>query len=120
MRKAVVVAAPHTTNWDMPHMIAVAWALDVRPSWLGKKSLFRFPFGWMMRKLGGIPVDRSRRANVVDQAIERFAAADRLLLVIPPSGTRSRAAHSGSARDRRSLRSHRRSAPSPRDHFGSE
>ncbi|MEY4950757.1 MAG: hypothetical protein RL698_2968 [Pseudomonadota bacterium] len=93
VRKAVVVAAPHTTNWDMPHMIAVAWALDVRPSWLGKKSLFRFPFGWMMRKLGGIPVDRSRRANVVDQAIERFAAADRLLLVIPPSGTRSRAPH---------------------------
>jgi len=93
LHKAVVVAAPHTTNWDMPHMLAVAWAVGVRPSWLGKKSLFRFPFGWFMRALGGVPVDRSRRENVVDQAVERFAASDRLFLVIPPSGTRSRAKH---------------------------
>ncbi len=93
LHKAVVVAAPHTTNWDMPHMLAVAWAVGVRPSWLGKKSLFRFPFGGFMRALGGIPVDRSKRENVVDQAVARFDAADRLFLVIPPSGTRSRAKH---------------------------
>lgn len=93
LHKAVVVAAPHTTNWDMPHMLAVAWALGVRPSWLGKKSLFKFPFGWLMRALGGVPVDRSKRENVVDQAVARFAAVDRLFLVIPPSGTRSRAKH---------------------------
>lgn len=91
--KLVVVAAPHTSNWDLPYMLAVAWALGVAPSWLGKRELFRQPFGWLMRALGGIPVDRSRRGNMVDQAVARFAAVDRLHLVIPPSGTRSRATH---------------------------
>lgn len=89
--KAVVIAAPHTTNWDMPYMLAVAWALGVRPSWLGKKSLFRAPFGGFMRWLGGIAVDRGVRSNVVEQIVERFRVADRLFLVVPPSGTRSRA-----------------------------
>ncbi|MDX2170634.1 MAG: lysophospholipid acyltransferase family protein [Deltaproteobacteria bacterium] len=91
--KAVVIAAPHTSNWDLPHMLAVSWALGVRPAWLGKREIFRFPFGGLMRWLGGVPVDRSVRANLVEQVAQRFAAADRLFLVVPPSGTRSRAAH---------------------------
>lgn len=91
--KAVVIAAPHTSNWDLPHMLAVSWALGVGPSWLGKREIFRFPFGWLMRLLGGLPVERGVRANVVEQAASRFAAADRLFLVVPPSGTRSRASH---------------------------
>ena len=91
--RVVVIAAPHTSNWDLPYMLAVAWALGVAPSWLGKRELFGRPFGWLMRALGGIPVDRSRRGNMVDQAIARFVAMDRLHLVIPPSGTRSRATH---------------------------
>jgi 1-acyl-sn-glycerol-3-phosphate acyltransferase len=93
LAKAVVVAAPHTSGWDLPFMLAVAFVLGIRPSWLGKRELFRWPFGWCMRVLGGIPVDRGRRTNLVEQAVERFAAAGRLFLVIPPSGTRSRAAH---------------------------
>jgi len=93
LARAVVIAAPHTTNWDLPYMLAVAFALGVRPSWLGKQELFRGPFGWLLRWLGGVPVDRSRRSNLVEQAVERLHAADRLFLVIPPSGTRSRAPH---------------------------
>jgi 1-acyl-sn-glycerol-3-phosphate acyltransferase len=93
VRRAVVIAAPHTTNWDLPYMLAVSYALGVRPSWLGKRELFRAPFGGLMRWLGGIPVDRDRRMNLVEQAAERLRDADRLFLVIPPSGTRSRAAH---------------------------
>ena len=92
LAKAVVIAAPHTSNWDLPFMLAVAFALGVRPSWLGKKELFGRPFGWVMRALGGVPVDRSRRTNLVEQAVQRFAERDALMLVIPPSGTRSRAA----------------------------
>lgn len=91
--KAVVIAAPHTSNWDLPHMLAVSWALGVRPSWLGKREIFRFPFGGVMRWFGGLPVERGVRANVVEQAAQRFAAAQRLFLVVPPSGTRSRATH---------------------------
>jgi 1-acyl-sn-glycerol-3-phosphate acyltransferase len=91
--RAVVIAAPHTTNWDLPYMLAVSYVLGVRPSWLGKRELFRRPFGWLMRWLGGIAVDRDRRTNLVEQAAHRLREADRLFLVIPPSGTRSRAAH---------------------------
>jgi len=91
--RAVVIAAPHTSNWDLPLMLAVAWVLGVRPSWLGKQELFHGPLGWLMYRLGGIPVNRSVRGNLVQQAITRFAGADRLFLVIPPSGTRSRATH---------------------------
>lgn len=92
-RHAVVVAAPHTSNWDLPYMLAVAWALGVRPSWLGKRELFRAPFGWILRRLGGVPVDRGARQGLVGEAVARFAEVDHLLLVIPPSGTRARAPH---------------------------
>jgi len=91
--KAVVIAAPHTSNWDLPLMLAVAYVLGIRPAWLGKRELFRWPFGWFMRALGGVPVDRAARQNLVQQAVEGLSAADRLHLVIPPSGTRSRGTH---------------------------
>jgi 1-acyl-sn-glycerol-3-phosphate acyltransferase len=91
--KAVAIAYPHTTNWDLPFMLAVAYRLGVRPSWLGKRQIFRRPFGGFMRWLGGIPVDRSARTNMVAQVVERFAEIDRLFLVIPPSATRHKAAH---------------------------
>src|SRR5262249_25031078 len=91
--KAVVIAAPHTSNWDMPLMLAIAWMLGVRPAWLGKRELFRWPFGWLMRSLGGVPVDRAVSQNLVQQAVEQFRAVEELRLVVPPSGTRSRARH---------------------------
>jgi len=91
--KAVAIAAPHTSNWDLPFMLAVSFVLGVKPSWLGKRELFWGPFGWLMRRLGGIPVDRRTRTNLVQQVAARFAAVDQLFLVIPPSATRSRATH---------------------------
>jgi 1-acyl-sn-glycerol-3-phosphate acyltransferase len=93
LTKAVIIAAPHTSNWDLPFMLAVAFVLGLRPSWLGKRELFGGPFGWIMRALGGIPVDRSKRSNLVAQAVALYAERERLLLVVPPSGTRSRAPH---------------------------
>jgi len=93
VEKTVVIAAPHTSNWDMPLMLAIAYVVGVRPAWLGKRELFRGPFGWVMRWLGGLPVDRAVRQNLVQQAVDGFAAADQLHLVIPPSGTRSGATH---------------------------
>jgi 1-acyl-sn-glycerol-3-phosphate acyltransferase len=89
----VFIAAPHTSNWDLPYMLAVSWVLGVQPSWLGKRELFRRPFGGVMRLLGGLAVDRSKRSNVVEQVAALFARTERLFLVVPPSGTRSRAAH---------------------------
>jgi 1-acyl-sn-glycerol-3-phosphate acyltransferase len=90
---AVVIAAPHTSNWDLPFMLAVAYALGAKPSWLGKRQLFRRPFGGFIRWLGGIPVDRGTSQDTVRQTVDRFAAGARLFLVIPPSATRKRAEH---------------------------
>jgi 1-acyl-sn-glycerol-3-phosphate acyltransferase len=91
--KAVVIAAPHTSNWDLPFMLAVAYVLGVRPSWLGKREIFRWPFASLMRRLGGLPVDRRGRHNVVQQVVAMYATLDRLYVVIPPSATRGRALH---------------------------
>jgi 1-acyl-sn-glycerol-3-phosphate acyltransferase len=86
--KAVVIVAPHTTNWDFIVGIAAKFALGLQASWLGKHTLFRAPFGGLMRWLGGLPVDRSRPHDVVAQSVEQFAARDRLVLGISPEGTR--------------------------------
>ena len=89
--KCVVVVAPHTSNWDFPVLVLAAVALRLKVTWMGKHTLFRPPFGWIMLRLGGMPIDRSARHNMVDQAVESFRVHDRLLLAIPPEGTRKRA-----------------------------
>jgi 1-acyl-sn-glycerol-3-phosphate acyltransferase len=91
--RAVAIAYPHTSNWDLPFMLAIAYRLGLRPYWLGKKEIFRWPFGRLMKWLGGVPVDRKARTNMVQQVIDRFAEIDRFFLVVPPSATRRRAAH---------------------------
>jgi 1-acyl-sn-glycerol-3-phosphate acyltransferase len=91
VQRAVVIAYPHTTNWDLPFTIACAYALDVDIKWLGKKAIFKWPLGWFMKKLGGIPVDRTRRTNLVDAVIEAIEPLDDVLVVIPPEGTRGKA-----------------------------
>lgn len=87
--KWVLIAAPHTSNWDLPFMLATAWALRVRVHWLGKHTLFRLPFGPVMRWLGGLPVDRRAPQGMVAQVVAEFARRERLVLAIPPEGTRS-------------------------------
>ncbi len=89
--KCVVVVAPHTSNWDFPVFMLIKIALRLKVRWMGKDSLFRPPFGWIMRRLGGLPIDRSARHNLVEQAVESFRVHDRLVLAIPPEGTRKRA-----------------------------
>lgn len=89
--RCVVVAAPHTSNWDFPYTLLGALALGMRIRWLGKASLFRAPFGGVMRWLGGIPVHRERANNLVGSSIEALKnAPGPLQLVVSPEGTRSR------------------------------
>ncbi len=89
-RKFVFIAAPHTSNWDLPFMLATAYILGVRVSWMGKHTLFEGPFGGFMKALGGIPVDRRSANNLVQQVAERFQQADTLILAVPPEGTRKK------------------------------
>ena len=88
--KLVIIAAPHTSNWDFFVAIAAKLALGIDVRWLGKDSLFAGPLGLVMRALGGLPVDRSSSHDVVSQIVERFARADRLVIGIAPEGTRKR------------------------------
>jgi 1-acyl-sn-glycerol-3-phosphate acyltransferase len=90
--KLVAIVAPHTSNWDFPIGLVAKWALRLRASWLGKHTLFRPPFGWIMRRLGGIAVNRKSTHNVVDQMIDVFRSRERLVLVIAPEGTRKKVA----------------------------
>jgi 1-acyl-sn-glycerol-3-phosphate acyltransferase len=91
--KFVFIAAPHTSNWDLPFMLMTAYVLGARISWLGKHTLFRGPFGWLMKALGGIPVDRRSPQNLVQQVAARFAASGELILAVPPEGTRKQVAY---------------------------
>lgn len=89
--KSVIIGAPHTSNWDLPYMLMAAFVLHLHVYWLGKASLFRAPFGPLMRWLGGVPVDRSKSNNLVTSAAASIRAADGpLQLVLSPEGTRGR------------------------------
>jgi 1-acyl-sn-glycerol-3-phosphate acyltransferase len=88
-----VIAAPHTSNWDLPVLLSLAFALGVKASWLGKHTLFRRPFGFLFRWMGGIPVYRSASKNMVAQSVEMFRNSEKLILTIPPEGTRSKVSY---------------------------
>jgi len=88
--KCVMIAAPHTSNWDFPMMLALSKASGVRASWLGKRSLFRGPMGPVMRWFGGVAVDRDAPGGMVASLAGTFDHADRLALMVPAEGTRSR------------------------------
>jgi 1-acyl-sn-glycerol-3-phosphate acyltransferase len=87
--KYVLLAAPHTTNWDGIWLLPAASALGIELCFIGKRSLFVGPLGWLLRAIGGIPIDRGKRQSTVSQCASWFRNADRLVLGIAPEGTRS-------------------------------
>ena len=89
----VVIAAPHTSNWDMIYMLASVFSCDLKIKWMGKHTIFQWPFGAMMCALGGIPIERHKRTNVVDRAAQIFSERDEFVLVVPAEGTRSYVPH---------------------------
>ena len=92
--KSVVIAAPHTSNWDLPYTLMVAFSMRLNMYWMGKASIFRWPFGPLMRWLGGIPVDRSKSNNLVAASARALVEADGPVhLVVPPEGTRGKTRH---------------------------
>jgi 1-acyl-sn-glycerol-3-phosphate acyltransferase len=89
--KSVLIAAPHTSNWDLPYTLFVAFSLRLTPYWMGKASIFKWPFGGLMRWLGGISVDRSQANNLVAASAAAINAADfPVQLIVPPEGTRAK------------------------------
>lgn len=88
IEKAIILAAPHTTNWDFPHYLGATGDFGIFPRFMGKTSLFKWPMTKFMLEMGGVPVDRSQRRDMVTQMVERFATEENFLLTIAPEGTR--------------------------------
>lgn len=89
--KSVFIAAPHTSNWDLPYTLMVAFALRLNPYWMGKHTIFKGPFGPVMRWLGGIAVNRDQANNLVAVSAQAIRDADGpLQLIVPPEGTRAK------------------------------
>jgi len=90
-QKSVFIAAPHTSNWDLPYTLMVCFVLQLNVRWMGKASIFKFPFGGLMKWLGGIPVDRSQSNNLVAASAQAISqATGAFQLIVPPEGTRSK------------------------------
>lgn len=87
-RKFVLIAAPHTSNWDFVYFLGLTNELGIKPHFMAKTSLFRWPFTNFMLDMGGVPVDRTSNKNYVQQMIDEFARRKEFMLTIAPEGTR--------------------------------
>lgn len=90
IKKYVIIAAPHTSWVDFPIAMLYRVATGVMVHYVGKDSLFKGPFGFLFRKLGGFPVDRSSNNNTVDFIVSKFNAAENFKLGLSPEGTRKK------------------------------
>ena len=88
--KQIVVGFPHTTNMDGVRTLFMFPILGIKPYALIKKELFRWPFSCVIRYFGGVPVDRSKRTNLVDQIAKEFEQHEKFTLLIAPEGTRAK------------------------------
>jgi 1-acyl-sn-glycerol-3-phosphate acyltransferase len=87
--KAVVIAAPHTSNWDALWALSFKTAIGLDIRFFAKDTLFWFPLGALLRSLGGIPLDRSRAGSAVKQAVAMFAEEESFYFGLAPEGTRA-------------------------------
>jgi len=90
LKQFVLIVAPHTSNWDFLVGIMAMFALDVRAAFLGKDTLFKAPLGFVLRWMGGVPVDRQSPHNVVEQTIGYLRNRDRMIVALSPEGTRKK------------------------------
>jgi len=88
--KKIFVVAPHTSNWDFPLGVLVRSAVNDKIKFVGKKSLFKPPLGWLMYPMGGIPVDRTGRNSFVGSVVKLFHERERLAIALAPEGTRKK------------------------------
>jgi 1-acyl-sn-glycerol-3-phosphate acyltransferase len=91
--KYIIIAAPHTSNWDFVIGILAIKAIKLDIRWIGKHTIFRWPFGGFFRALGGTPVDRNQSLNFIQLVIDRFEQSEKLIIAMAPEGTRSKTDH---------------------------
>lgn len=88
--KYVLIVAHHTSNWDFIYGLLAMWSMGERFLFVAKHTLFREPFGYLFRVLGGIPVDRRASHGFIDKMVEQFRLRDAMRVAILPEGTRSK------------------------------
>jgi 1-acyl-sn-glycerol-3-phosphate acyltransferase len=88
--KFIIAVGPHTSNWDFPVGVLTRSSRHIDLQWAGKSTLFKWPYGFFFRWVGGVPVERSRRTNFVDAVVKEFAERDHFWLTVAPEGTRKR------------------------------
>jgi 1-acyl-sn-glycerol-3-phosphate acyltransferase len=87
-KKFVIVSVPHTSMWDFVIGRLFLYQFSVKPKFLIKKELFFFPLGYLFKRMGGIPVDRSQKTDIVERLIEMYNRSEEMMLAITPEGTR--------------------------------
>jgi 1-acyl-sn-glycerol-3-phosphate acyltransferase len=93
VKKVVVIAAPHSSVWDAIWGLAAKVAIGLGIVFIGKKEAFWGPLGWILSRLGGMPVDRSAPGGIVDQVANEMRRAERMWFVLAPEGTRRAVEH---------------------------
>ncbi len=88
--KYILVSGPHTSYWDTVYAMGVVWTLHLKPTIFIKHTMFRKPFGWLFRWIGGVPIDRSAPQGTVAQVAAEFERRDQWILLIAPEGRRTR------------------------------
>jgi 1-acyl-sn-glycerol-3-phosphate acyltransferase len=90
IKKKLLIVIPHTSNWDFPVGLLARSVMNDKIKFVGKQSLFKAPYGFIFRALGGIPVNRNQSSNFVDAVVDMYNDADELNIVLAPEGTRSK------------------------------
>jgi len=87
--KFILVGAPHTTNWDFIYFAGAVQEVGIKPRFIGKHTLFKWPMTRFMLDIGGMPIDRSAPRGYVNSVVDQIEQADEIALVIAPEGSRT-------------------------------
>ena len=90
LKKAIIIGGPHTSNWDLPLAMGSMLSIGLKFSWMMKKEAFIWPLGSLWKALGGIPIDRKAKTDVIGQVKTFFAENDKVWLGLTPEGTRAK------------------------------
>lgn len=85
----IILGVPHTSNWDFIIVMLVMLKLNLQINWIAKQSMFRWPFVGLLKKMGGVPIDRAAAGSVVEATVQALKSEERLIIVLAPEGTRS-------------------------------
>jgi 1-acyl-sn-glycerol-3-phosphate acyltransferase len=90
IKKCVIIVAPHTSNYDFVLGRIACWQMKIKASYLIKQEAFKFPFGAILKALGGIPVNRSKSSTMVGHVVKHINETEKINIVVTPEGTRKK------------------------------